>query len=170
MRLSARDLSYAVIAAGAVIVAATFFFVGTAIGQPPLIAAAPLGLLVAFAGLLLFHQSIELFVLVLFVARATLDGFGTAGSVSASSLVGVLIIATAIVWIPLRPERGSHPRSYVQTGLALYTIAAALSVLVSLRPGTSIIELVRLASAVCVFLLIDRLLHAGASELSLIHI
>jgi len=121
-------------------------------------------LIAVLVGVLVFGHSVELFVLGLVLIRASLDSAGGGGAVTPSSLVGVVVIATTIVWLGLRPRPVKHPRSRLQIALLFYAAAIALSIFVSLRPLTSAVEFVRFASAVCIFLLVDRLIASGASE------
>lgn len=115
-------------------------------------------------GVLIFGHSVELFVLGLLLIRASLDTVGGGGAVTPSSLVGIVVIGTTVVWLALRPRTVKHPGSRLQVALLFYAAAAGLSIFVSLRPSTSAVEFIRFVSAVCIFLLVDRLIASGASE------
>lgn len=115
------------------------------------------------AGILTFTHSVELFVLGLLVMRASLDRLSGAGSLTPASMVGLTVVGATIVWLVLRPgER--RPPSRLEMALWSYLGAAGLSIFVSLQPSASLLEFVRLASAICIFLLVERLLADGASE------
>ncbi|MGG5258052.1 O-antigen ligase family protein [Phycicoccus avicenniae] len=133
----------------------------------PLVAVAGLGLVVVA------FTRFSWFVLLLLVVRASTDVVRFSGSdagttasntvtargLDPSSIIGVLFLVFALLWLAASfYERGSLRFSVVSTMLLAFLVAGALSVLGSDHPQASALQLARLTSAVMMFVVLERLI------------
>ncbi len=110
------------------------------------------------------------FVLTLLIARASLDlaRLGGAGSTAAnaegrlldpSNLLGALFLVAAALWLAAQHRRGAMgPASAARRALAIFLVAALLSVVGSARPLPSLIEWTRILAAVMMFAVLEQLM------------
>ena len=115
----------------------------------------------AAALVLLALRSMELFVLVVLVLRPAVDGLNESAGwtiTEPSTVLAAVFIAVSGVWWIRRLLRGErHPRSWAGLALAALLIAACVATLGSEMPGRSAVETSRLATAVLMFFVVDRL-------------
>ncbi len=108
----------------------------------------------------------EVFILTLIVVRSSLDVLKTSASGSSvtdpASLVALLMIGASVAW--LIAQRGSGPRrplSPLSLGLALFALAAGVSVIGAAQMGPSIGVFLRVLSGILMFFVVGRLLAGG---------
>ena len=115
----------------------------------------------AAALVLLALRSMELFVLVVLVLRPAVDGLheseGWTGTDPSTVLAAVFIAVSAVWWIRRRLRGERHPRSWPGLALVALLLAACVATLGSELPGRSVVETSRLATAVLMFFVVDRL-------------
>lgn len=105
------------------------------------------------------------FVLLLLAIRPSADifKFGSVGggtsAADPSSLIGVAFLLVAILWlaVALWSQQGVRPSSVTVT-LTLFSLASALSVVGSSHLQASALQLVRLAAAVLMFIVLEQLI------------
>jgi O-antigen ligase len=118
------------------------------------------GIAGGLALVLVARRSMEAFVLVVLVLRASLDGLHRPGAESWTDPAPILAAVFAIVgvvWLLGRRFGGRrHPVSAVAVALAAFLAAATLSTLTSQAPRQSAGELARLAVAALMFFVVDR--------------
>jgi len=162
----ARRLAAAVLAAvGAAVVAG---YVATEVstkgahqaGKP---VAAVLGLALVVLAVVRF----EAFVLALLVVRPSMDALGgQTGALNPASVLGVLFIAAALLWLARRWQLGEWVRPGAGTRtLYAFTIAAGASVLVSVDRHASVVALGRVLSGVLMFGVLEQLLAGRPDRL-----
>jgi O-antigen ligase len=115
----------------------------------------------AVALVLVARRSMELFVLVVLVLRPAVDGLHESEGwtiTDPSTVLAAVFIAVSAAWWIGRALRGRrHPRSCVGLALAALVLAACIATLGSDVPGRSVVETARLATAVLMFFVVDRL-------------
>ncbi len=143
--------------------------VGLTAGAPRLLVVLPL---VGMAGIMLAGLAVsrfEAFVLAALLARASLDALkvndsGIGAAMNPASALALLFLVAAVSWAARRRWLGlCHAGSGLQTAASLYLVAAALSVAGSDDLMTSGLELLRIAAAVGMFFVLDRLLDSESS-------
>jgi len=115
----------------------------------------------AAALVLLAFRSMEAFVLVVLVARSGLDGLHAVGhtaSTDPATALGAVFTVVALLWLASRRLSGrKHPVTAPSVTLLAFLVAAALATLGSEAPGHSLGEVARLATAILMFFVVDRL-------------
>jgi O-antigen ligase len=115
----------------------------------------------AAALVLLSLRSMELFVLVVLVLRPAVDGLHESDGwtiTDPSTVLAAVFLAVSAVWWARRALRGErHPRSWIGLALVALLLAACVATLGSETPGRSVVETSRLATAVLMFFVADRL-------------
>lgn len=128
--------------------------------------------LVGMAGIMLAGLAVsrfEVFILAALLARASLDALkvndaGIGAAMNPASGLALLFLVAAVSWAARRRWLGlRHTGSSLQTAAALYLVAAALSVAGSEDLMTSGLEFLRIAAAVGMFFVLDRLLDNESS-------
>jgi len=140
--------------------------------QAKAIAIIPVGAVAASGLLLLAVTDFTAFVIVVLAIRAMLDwsksapthvtGAG-ASSGNAASVVAVMVMGAGIVWLLAQRRRTRHldgtaPRSILVPALLLFLVTGGLSVLGSHNRQGSGLELLRIASAVMMLVLLERIM------------
>jgi O-antigen ligase len=123
------------------------------------------GLMLAAVGLRNFAS----FVIIMLILRSSLDlaklsessGLTEATMLrmfDPSSIVAVLFVLMAVLWLAARcASEGRVPGSPLRAALLVFLAAGAVSVLGSTRPLAGIFEVVRIASAVLMFVVVEQL-------------
>lgn len=132
----------------------------------------PLALMVALAVGFLALTRFSAFVLLLLAIRPSIDlvklsgdptgvagGTGVSRGVDPSSMLAVLFLAAALLWLAARVAQGlAVPPSRLSWALLAFGTTAYLSVLGSARPGASALEATRIVSVVIMFLVLEQLI------------
>lgn len=128
----------------------------------PLVLAVVAGLGLVTAGILLARWRFEAFILTLLAVRPLVDGFQPGpqqAGLSPSIAVGLVFVATSVVWLAARWRHGRLRRPSAATvGLGTLVVAAGLSCLVSRLPADSLNGTFRLLAAWLMFAVIEQLL------------
>ena len=118
------------------------------------------------------------FVLLLLAVRPTLDllklssnSTGTAVGNTASqrgldpsSIVGVLFLLAAVVWLAGRLRSGQLvPGSRLRTAMLAFLAACALSVVGSIQPQASVLEVLRIGTVAMMFIVLEQLITSRAA-------
>lgn len=115
----------------------------------------------SLALVLVARRSMEAFVLLVLVLRPALDGLHAPAGVAATDparVLGVLFVAVGLVWWGSRWLDGRrHPASAAGLALGAFLVTAVVATLGSEAPGHSAAELARLATAILMFFVVDRL-------------
>lgn len=133
----------------------------TGAGEPGSSVALATGSLLGAAALTVVAlRSMELFVLVVLVLRPAIDGLHESDGFTLTDpstvLAAVFVVVSAVWWTRrlLRGER--HARSWAGLALAALVLASCVATLGSEMPGRSAVETTRLATAVLMFFVVDR--------------
>ena len=140
--------------------AVALVFVGAGPGRSPTVLAA--GSAFGAAALVLVAlRNMEHFVVATLVLRTALDGLhvhGHAASTDPATALGALFVVVSLLWLAARRAQGRrHPLSATGVALVAFLIAVGLATLGSEAPVHSLAEAARLATAVLMFFVVDRL-------------
>lgn len=145
-------------------VASALVAVGLA-SHSTLVAMLPVGLCVGIIVVIIALRRFAAFVLVMLVARASLDATKlapdstTAQLLTPSTIVGVLFIIAATLWlVATYHERGRLPGSGVRTALVALVCASAVSVPNAVDPLTSAGQVLRLLTIVLMYVVLEQLM------------
>ncbi|MGN6782113.1 MAG: O-antigen ligase family protein [Marmoricola sp.] len=160
------------VAAGAVVSGFSFAKGDKTLAVLPVIAVVAIGL-----GLMALTR-FSAFVLLLLAVRPALDLFklssnatGTAVGNTASqrgldpsSIVGVLFLLAAVVWLAGRARSGQLvPGSRLRTAMFAFLATCVLSVVASVQPQASALEALRIATVVMMFVVLEQLITSRAA-------
>ncbi|MFC7486367.1 O-antigen ligase family protein [Knoellia sp. CPCC 206453] len=133
----------------------------------------PLALLVGLAVGVLAFTRYRIFVLLLLAIRPSIDlvklsgdptgtagGAGVSRGVDPSSMLAVLFLAAALLWLAGRvAEQRAVAPGRLGWALIAFGTTAYLSVIGSARPGASALEATRIASVVMMFIVLEQLIR-----------
>ncbi len=125
----------------------------------------PLAVVVAVGLVLLALDRFEVFVLVLLATRTCLDAAklsdkGLGAVLNPASLAALLLAGSGVAWLYARRRAGArHPGSTLQTCVLLYLAAEVVSAIASNYLSVSALALLRAATGIAMFFVLDRLIH-----------
>lgn len=97
------------------------------------------------------------FVLGALATRASIDGMGAGEVVDPALVLGVMFLAAAAAWIVRNRDRDEQvPWSPLHWGLAAFVTAGGVSVIASEAPRTTVVEVVRICTALAMFVVVER--------------
>jgi putative inorganic carbon (hco3(-)) transporter len=119
----------------------------------------------------------RLYVMVMLVVRASMDlskvsspgtaqdvGATTARGFDPSSILAVLFLVTAVLWLAAQQRKqGSLPGSPLRAGLLAFAAAGALSMIGSHNLRASALEVLRILAAVAMFVVLEQIMIDRAS-------
>jgi len=110
---------------------------------------------------LVARRSMALFTLVVLVVRPAVDGLrvghGSGLTDPAVVLDGLFVVVSVTWWVARWLQGRRHPSSVAGVAMAGFLAAVCLATLGSEAPGRSVVALARLATAVLMFFVVDRL-------------
>ncbi|GAA1964607.1 hypothetical protein GCM10009817_00440 [Terrabacter lapilli] len=167
LTIALQILLVVVVAAAAIVSGLSFVDGNKTLAVLPIIAMVAIGL-----GLLALTP-FSAFVLLLLAVRPTLDllklssnATGTAAGNTASqrgldpsSILGVLFLLAALLWLAGRARSGHLvPGSRLRTAMLAFLASCALSVVGSVQPQASVLEVLRIATVVMMFVVLEQLI------------
>ena len=156
-----------------VLATATAAFSGIMVGSGSKLAVVlPISLLAGVAMALLALSRFKVYVMAMLIMRSSVDlaklsvgGGETPGDqvatrgIDPSSLLGVLFIAAAAVWLAAQYRRhGRLPGSPLRRALAVFAAAGVLSIVGAGRPLVSVQEALRIIAVVLMFVVLEQLM------------
>lgn len=169
-RYLARGLTFAL--AAVAIAASVVSGIGLADGNR-LLTVLPLAAMVGLAVAALAVTRFKVFVVLLLAIRPSIDivklsgdptgtagGTGVSRGVDPSSMLAVLFLAAAVLWLAGRIASGtSQAPSRLGWALIAFGVTGYLSVMGSARPGASALEATRIASVVMMFVVVEQMIR-----------
>ena len=166
-----------IVAAIAAISGYGFVHGNRAVGILPLVLACALGLgflaLTRFSGFVLLliavRPSLDLIKLSGSGAGTSVNNTATARGIDPSSIVGVLFLLAALVWLAGRTRSG-HLVKWSRLGVAVvaFLLASLVSVIASLHVQASALEFLRIGSVVTMFIVLEQLITSRAQMIRVI--
>jgi O-antigen ligase len=118
---------------------------------------APIGLFVGLGLVALAMMRFEMFLLALLVTRTSLDAVGSGSAVDPASMLGILFLGAAIVWLLAQwRETGRLELSPLGWAAVIFAGAGLLGVLVAPTFWPALVEWTRLASVCVMMLVVER--------------
>ena len=148
------------LAAGGLAVTVAATALATAPGAPLRVGLTPVILLAAVVAVVAAVFRFEAFVLGALVVRASLDALGGAESRAAepATALGALFIVASAAWLFANRDRLHRPGPVTWAALA-FTAAAALGLPGGVAPGRGAIDLVRIAGAALLLVVVEQLVR-----------